>query len=208
MMLKKLAAAIAALFATPDRRPRTPLGRRRFCDVADPSVFLGRMPAGIAGDVSRYHPVSTEPCLIDAAKPPLSYGIPVLNGAANIGVRPYGVADQSDATDSDPWGFTVRPFPAQQQSGGMTTTFGSGTPPTTGVIDVVRAGYIMGVLPAGQTPAKGDRVYVWCTASAAGHTQGGIENVFSAGNTTRLAARYTFNGPPDASGNVEVSCNV
>lgn len=209
MMKKLLALAIGAVFARHAEKPRgTFVGRRRFVD-ADPMVFTGRMPAGIAGDVSRYHPVSVEPCLIDPAHPPLAFGIPVLNSAASAGVRPFGVADQSDAVDVVPWGFSVRPFPTQQATGGMTSTFGGGTPPATGEIDVLRSGYIMSAIPVGQAPNKGDPVYVWCAASAGLHVQGGVEAVFSAGNTAKLVTgRFTFNGPPDASGNVEICANV
>jgi hypothetical protein len=203
-----LAAMIGALFGKRDNRPRTPRGRMRFRDNNQTSIPF-RMNAGIAGDPSRFHPLNVEANLIDAVSPPLFYGQPVLQGAANVGVRPYGVADQSDVTASDPWGFTVRPFPAQQNAGGMTSNFGSGTPPVAGVIDVLRMGYIMAVLPAGDAaPAKGDPVFVWCAATAGAHVQGQITSAASAGNTTKLGPRYQFGGPPDAAGNVEICVNV
>lgn len=207
MMKKLLAQLIGAIFAKPDRRPRTPYGRMRFRDSNLTSIPF-RMNAGIAGDPSRFHPINVEPNLTDAVAPPLAYGIPVLQGAAGVGVRPYAAADQSDGVTSDPWGFTVRPFPGQQVTGGMTATFGSGVPPATGVIDVLRMGYIMASLPAGQVPNKGDPVFVWAVASVGIHVQGGIESVFSAGNTTKFGPRYTFGGSPDAAGNVEVCVNV
>lgn len=220
MIRKYLAVAIAAIFGTNemavtrDTRKRIHHGRMRFRDAAnlvpDNSSFPFRMPAGFQGDSARHHPISVEPCLIDAAAPPLVYGQPVLAGAANVGVRPFAAGDQSDVTLVDPWGFTLRPFPSQQTTGGMTSTIGAAVPPATGVIDVARSGYVMSFLPAGGGTLinKGDPVFVWCTASAGAHVQGSIEQAASIGNTTKLGARYTFNGPGDPYGNIEVCVNV
>jgi hypothetical protein len=179
--------------------------RMKTQDVA----FQFRMDAGFAGDVNRTHPASIEPCLIDPTNPPNAYGQAVLVVAASQGVRPYATADASDATPSAAWGVTVRPFPFQQSSASNfgAASIGAATPPTTGVIDVLRAGYIMATVPAGQAPVKGGAVYVWCTASAGVHVQGGFEAVFSTTNTVKLSNAF-FNGSPDAKGNVEISFNV
>jgi len=178
--------------------------RMKTHDVA----FQFRMGAGFAGDVNRTHPASIEPCLIDATTPPTAFGQAVLVTATQ-GVRPYSTADANDTVASTAWGVTVRPYPFQQSS---TSNFGeaaigSATPPTTGVIDVLRAGYIMGKVPAGQTPKKSDPVYVWCTASVGVHVQGGFEAAADPLDTVKLA-NATFNGSPDASGNVEICFNV
>lgn len=208
MKLKLIAAAIAALFAAPsDSRPRKFLGRRRFVD-SDPMVFTGRMPGGIAGDVARFHPVGIEPCKTNITNPPTQYGVPVVAVAATNDVRGVIAADQADVTTMDPYGFDVRPFPGQQQSGNLTTTFGSGTPPTSGEIDIQRQGYIMAKMATVAAVHKGDSVFVWCTATVAGHVQGGVEGAFSAGNTVKLGPRWSFNGPADPDGNVEICNNV
>lgn len=171
------------------------------------AAFTFRMGAGFPGDVNRTHPVTIEPCLIDTA-PPTAYGQPVLINSATQGVRPFTTGDQSNTVPAG-YGITVRPYPAQQSSGSNfgAASFGSATPPTTGVMDVLRAGYIMGYLPAGGAPVKGGKVYVWAVASSGAHVQGGLEAAYSAGNTTELL-NATFNGSPDASGNVEIAFNI
>lgn len=172
------------------------------------AAFTFRMGAGFPGDVNRTHPVTIEPCLIDAAAPPTAYGQAVLLGAANVGVRPFAVGDLNTVLA---YGITVRPYPFQQSSASNfgEAAFGSATPPVTGVMDVMRSGYIMGKIPAGQTPAKGDPVYVWVAAASGLHVTGGFEAVLDHGtNTTAALTGAFFNGPPDASGNVEIMFNI
>lgn len=197
--IKKLAAAILCAFAF-QRSVHV-----KFRDIA----FQFRMGAGFPGDVNRTHPAEIEAALIAVATPPTAYGQAVLLAAANAGVRPYAAADASDSTDSIPFGLTVRPFPTQQATGGMTSTIGAATPPTSGVINVARNALIMIQLNTGvAAAAKGGRVYVWCAATSGDHTQGGFETEASSGNTVRLDPRYTYNGPADSSGVTELSCNI
>lgn len=178
--------------------------RAKVRDVA----FAYRMGAGFAGDVNRTHPATIEPTLIDASAPPTLYGQPVLVDPTTQGVRPYASGDQSDTVASG-YGFTVRPYPAQQSSASNygAATLGAATPPASGAIDVLRAGYIMVNLPAGGSPVKGGAVYVWSKASTGAHVLGAVEAAFSSTNTTQVL-NATFNGSPDASGNVEVAFNI
>lgn len=178
--------------------------RAKTCDVA----FAFRMGAGFPGDVNRSSKFSVEPAAIHSAAPPVAYGQPVLIDGTSQGARPFTTGDQSDTAASG-YGVTVRPFPFQQSSGSNfgEATLGAAVPPATGAIDVLRSGYIIGKLPAGQTSVKGGLVYVWCTASAGANVQGAITSVFDAGDTTRLA-NATFNGSPDANGNVEIAFNI
>lgn len=178
--------------------------RMKTRDVA----FAFRMGAGFAGDVNRTHPASIEPCLIDPTLPPTGYGHPVLVDATSQGVRAFAAADQSN-TVAKGYGLTVRPYPIQQSSASNygQANLGAATPPVTGIIDVLRAGYIMVNLPAGGTPVKGSPVYVWTAASTGSFVLGSIVAAYSAGNTTQLL-NATFNGSPDASGNVEIAFNV
>lgn len=179
--------------------------RARTRDVA----FPFRMGAGFAGDVNRTHPAEIEAALINTTTPPTLYGQVVVVNATGNNVRPLAAADQSNATDLTPFGMTVRPYPVQQQTGGMSASIGAATPPVSGVIDILRAGLIMAQLNANvAAPVKGGRVYVWCSATSGDHIQGGLETEYDAGDTVRLDARYTYNGPPDTTGVVEVSCNV
>jgi hypothetical protein len=178
--------------------------RMKTRDVA----FTYRMGAGFAGDVNRTHPASIEPTLIDASAPPTAYGQPVLVDATTQGVRPFTTGDQSNTVAAG-YGITVRPYPFQQSSASNfgAAAIGAATPPVTGIMDTLRAGYIMVNLAAGGAPVKGGAVYVWAVATSGAHVQGGVEAAYSAGNTTQLL-NATFNGSPDASGNVEIAFNI
>ncbi len=172
------------------------------------AAFKFRMGAGFAGDVNRSHPASIEPCLIDAAAPPTQYGQPVLVDATTQGVRPFAAGDQSNTVAAG-YGLTVRPYPTQQASASNfgQADIGAAIPLTSGVLDVLRAGYIMVQIPAGQAPVKGSPVYVWAAASTGAHILGGVEATYSAGNTTQLL-NATFNGSPDATGVAEIAFNI
>ena len=167
-----------------------------------------RMQAGFPGDPNRAHPFSIEPCLVDATNPPTQFGqAVVINRAANS-VRAILAGD---VALTHIWGVTVRPYPFQQFSATNygAAAFGQATPPSNGSIDVLRWGYIMGLLNTGALqPAKGDPVFIWCAATAGNHIQGGYETAASAGNTMALDPNsYEFNGPGDALGNIEIICH-
>lgn len=172
-------------------------------------AFQFRMGAGFPGDVNRAHPFNITPELIDSVAPPTIYGQPVIiDSAADAGqggVRPFATGDGAQL----PWGFTVRPYPTQQSAGTNfgAAAIGAATPPATGVIDILRSGFIMANLPFGGTPIKGAQVYVRVAASGGGHIMGAVEAVSDPGNNVALTGCF-FNGTPDASGNVEISVNV
>lgn len=180
--------------------------RMKTRDVA----FTFRMGAGFTGDVNRTHPASIEPVLIDAASPPLLFGQAVLVDPTTQGIRPM-VA--SDVALTKAYGVTVRAFPTQQSSGTNygAAPLGSAVPPTSGVMDALRAGYIMVQLgnTAWPNAKKGSAVFVWTAASTGTHVQGAFEDTFSATNTAALDTNlYTFNGTPDANGVVELAFNI
>lgn len=178
----------------------------KFADVA----FKYRMGAGFQGDVNRMHPAEIEAALILASSPPTAYGQFVMVNATGNAVRPLAATEQSNTNLFTPFGVTVRPFPLQTPQGaGNSQGLGVATPPVTGVIDVLRNGMILTILnDVTQLPVKGQSIWIWCAATSGVHTQGGIEVTSSAGNTVQLDSRYTFNGPPDANGIVEISVNV
>lgn len=172
-------------------------GRFQTRDVA----FNYRMPAGFAGDVNRTHPASIEPCLLDPTNPPTFYGQAVVVNSASQGVRKVGVVDDHALTDI--YGVTVRPYPTQQQSGGMSAPFGAGAIPAAQPVDVLKSGYIM--VPVLGTPVKGGQVFVWALPSSGAHVAGGFESAATADSTIALPLNsYTFNGGPDASGICEL----
>lgn len=194
-LFKTVWAALAAfvvglLFGPPTFRART-------CDVA----FGFRMGAGFPGDVNRTHPFSVEPALTDTTDVIAAYGNPVLYKTSNNSYKGFVAADTTTPVIAA--GFLVRPYPTQQQSGGMSSSIGVATPPTSGVIDVLNSGYIMSKIPAGVSVTKGGAVYVWFAATSGNNIQGGLVGA-ATGGSTALITNAKFNGPADASGNVEV----
>jgi hypothetical protein len=172
--------------------------RMAFRDAA----FPFRMGAGFAGDVNRTHPFSEEPNIVDTNAPPLIYGQALILDPTTLGMRPFAAGDTGVTI---PYGALVRPFPITGGSANPLTSqpIGSATPPTAGAIDVLRSGYM--IVNVNGVCAKGGQVHVWCAASSGNHVQGGYEAAASGGNTADLDInRYTFNGAPDSSGNVEI----
>ncbi len=182
---------LAVLFGPPTFRLRT-------CDVA----FTYRMGAGFPGDINRTHPFSVLPGLANATTPPRNYGDPVLVDTATNSYKGVVSGDQSP-TPLAFQGVIVRPYPMQQSSGGMSAAIGTAAAPTSGVIDICEEGYIMVKIPPGVTVTKNGTVYVWCAANSGNHVQGACEGAASAGNTVPVI-NAKFNGPADASGNVEI----
>ena len=180
-----LAISMAAIIAT-TRRHMTQ-------DVA----YQYRMGGGFAGEVNRMHPASIEPCLINTTTPPKAYGHVVLADTTN-GVRSVAAGDTGVTRI---YGVAVRPYPTQQTSGGMSSSFGVAAPPTSGVLDVLRAGYI--TVKCVGTPKKDDPVFVWVAVDGSGNLQGQVRATASAGNTAAIA-NARFNGVPDADGVVEI----
>jgi hypothetical protein len=193
----------------PDLLEQSPLGLKRYAAIArdykrkmagrtrDGVAFSFRMGAGFPGAVNRTHPVSIEPCLIDASAPPLYYGQGVVVDPTTQGVRPLVATDSGLA---DVYGITVRPYPLQQNT--ATPAFGNATPPATGVIDVVKSGYIMvPINPGDAAPVKGGPAYIWVAATSGLHVQGLWETAnFGTATTDEIGTppRTVFQGGVDA----------
>lgn len=168
-------------------------------------AYKYRMGAGFAGDVNRTHPASIEADLVDSTDYPTAFGQPVILDSSSGGIRHF-TADDTDVTKIH--GITVRPYPFQQSSATNygETSIGSATPPTSGVLDVMTMGYIMGAVNG--TPEKGGTVYVWCAESTGDHVQGGFEAEATSGSTATLSDNYMFNGAPDSDGVTEVVIKI
>lgn len=182
------------------------------CKTRDIAITF-RMQGGFPGDVNRTHPATITPELQDSVSPVTAYGFPALidsvADAGQGGLRAFAAGDQSNTVPVAAWGVLVRPYPIQQQAATNygAASIGAAAAPTTGVVDALRSGFISVAIPAGQAPIKNSPVYVWCAATANGHTLGGFEAVYAAGSTVQLS-NAVFNGSPDSSGNVELSFNV
>ena len=172
--------------------------RARTTDIA----FGFRMGAGFPGDVNRSGMWNIVPSLQDTTNPVLLYGNPVLINSAANSVRQFLTTDGS-VTRID--GVLVRPYPTQQQSGGMSASIGAATPPVgPAVVDVLRAGFGMVKCNnfATSPSSKGCAVYVWIAASSGNHVQGGFEAASSGSTITISNARWA--SPPDSSGVAEL----
>jgi len=166
--------------------------RAKTRDVA----FPYRMGAGFAGDINRTHPFDVVPGLMNATNPATRYGNALLVDGATSSYRTPLVGDVAVTTIH---GILVRPYPTQQSS--TSQALGSGVPPTSGIIDVFKAGLIM-VNVVGSPLLRG-AAFVWAAASGGGHIQGGFEAAATGGSTMAITNAY-FNGPPDANGIAEL----
>lgn len=201
---------------SPEVLERSALDIKKYASVArdfrhkNPGRLLGRfqtqdntstaisyvLPAGSAGTVTRLHPDSIWPCLIDGNSPPLYYGEGVVIDASTQGVRPL-VAGDSAVTDV--YGITVKPFPIQQSTGGMSAAFGSGTPPAFGVIDVLTIGGILIQFNnSGSAPVKGAQPYIYTGTTSSPHTQGLWETASGTTATIGTIPSTSYQGGWDA----------
>jgi hypothetical protein len=173
------------------------------------SVFTYRMPAGIPGAVNRkLGGAVITPEIQNATTPVTEYGVPVILDAS--GARPVAATDTSNDVEA---GFSARPFPGTDLNYGLVNAgaanpgFGSGTPPNTGEIDIMRKGFIVCKIGGSTAAAKYGNVYVWTAASSGAHVQGHVEASSPGGSGFQLT-RARFRGPADASGNVEVEYRI
>lgn len=161
------------------------------------SMFLYRMPSGIPGAVTRVGaPTTIEPNIILGTNPPLLYGIPVAIDPSTGKIRPIGAGD----TVANVYGILVRAFPM----GSSGNALGAAVPPTSGAIDVLKAGYINVNVNGSGTPVKNSVVYVRTVANGGNTIIGGIEAASDSTNSFALTGAY-FTGAKDANGNCEIA---
>lgn len=158
-------------------------------------AYLYRMPSGIPGDVSRKSHSTTEAALMGATAF-AGYGLFAKIVAGKL--VPIGAGD----TAADVYGLLVRSYPVQ----GGDSALGSSTPPTSGMVDVLRRGYMTVKSNAG-TAALNGQVYVRVATPAAGKPIGGIEAAADGGNTIAITGAR-FMHAADAQGNVEIAYNI
>lgn len=192
--MKKSLIALAALAACSVASVRASTR-----DVA----FTYRMGAGFPGDPNRTHPVSILPGIMSTAAPVRLYGDPCVIDTATNTYRALGAADTA-LTKID--GILVRPYPTQQQSGGMAASIGTAVPPVgPAQIEVVNEGFVIAKCNnfATQQPTKGGAVFIWVTADSGAHKQGGFESVANGANTIAIT-NAKWNGPTDSNGITEI----
>lgn len=159
-----------------------------------------RMNVAIPGAVTRSFPgqvISQE--IINASTPPTAYGQPVKLVSGKV--QPMGSTDAASLI----YGITVRPYPTQDATG-ASSAYGGGTPPTSGLIDVMKVGFIGVTLGLG-TAARGAQVAVRTTVDS-GHPIGNIEDTVADSTGIVQPANWFFTGPADAAGNVEIAIGM
>ena len=163
------------------------------------NAFITRMPAGIAGDVTRREHADIEPQVMDTDYPVLRYGEPVKMVDGKI--RPITTDDDID----DIYGFGCRAYPIQNSS---SEAIGTATPPTNLHFDVMRRGYMTVKVQDG-TPVKNASVFVRTVAADDPTAQpiGGLECASDGGDCFEIT-NAKFMGEADSDGNVEISYNL
>lgn len=162
------------------------------------NAILFRMASGIPGDISRRSASTVESVPLNPASPFAGYGLfgKIVSGK----FVPLGAGDTASAA----YALLVRPYPTT--GGAASDPLGTATPPTSGMGDAMRRGYMTVKNNAG-TPALGGTVYVRVANAAAGKPIGGIEAAADSTNTIAITGAI-FLGPADANGNVELSYNI
>lgn len=160
------------------------------------NAFLYRMPSGIPGDVSRKLESTVESQLFDSAHPFSAYGL--FGKLANGKFIPMGAGDTADSV----YGLLVRPYPTHSSQ----EPLGVATPPTSGVANVMRRGY-MSVKNNAGNPTNGSQVYVRVANAASGKPLGGIEAVADGTNTIAIKG-CIFTNAGDANGQIEIAFNI
>ena len=164
------------------------------------TAYQYRMPAGFAGDLQRAEAATIEPQLIDAAAPPVAFGVAIKLVAGKV--QPINLAADTAALV---YGVNLRAYPIQ---GNGTDPLGTSTPPTSGITDVLKRGYVNISLGGSASAAKGGTVYVRVAAAVAGKPLGGFEAAADGTNTITMPASWYFTGPADAYGITEIAINI
>lgn len=162
------------------------------------NAYVYRMPAGIAGDVSRKEMAKIEPQYMDATYVVDRYGIPVKMVSSKL--RPFTTGDDAVV----PYGFSVRPYPIQ---GASSEALATATPPTNQPLDVLKSGYITVKCNAGVAALNG-AVYVRVVDSGlSAQPLGGVEAAADGGDCVAISGAI-FMGAADSDGNVEIAYNI
>jgi len=159
--------------------------------------ILYRMPYGVQGDLSRRDAATIEPHVLGSTAF-TAYGLPCKVSSGKV--IPMGAGDATQNT----FGFLARPFPTQGAN--ASDPLGTSVPPTSGLGDVLKRGYIFVKCNVG-TPALGGTVYMRVTANGGNTIIGGIEATADSTNTITLS-NCKFKGPADSNGIVELAINI
>lgn len=161
------------------------------------TAIILRAPIGFPGSITRDEPKWVQQAVIDPNTPPTAFGgvVKLVSGK----LQPIASGDANTVI----YGLLVRSFPVQGNS-----TTGTNSPPTSGIADVLRAGFMSVPLSKGAA-TKGGQVYVVITAGGTVNVGDFVTAASPSGGGTAVAVPGCFfEGPSDAGGIVELSLGV
>ena len=162
------------------------------------TAYLTRMPAGIAGAISRPHDSTTEPALLQSSATFTLYGL-AGKYSGNFFV-PLAAGDTVDKIV----GFYVRPFPTTLTPDLIRQV---GTDKNVQA-DILKRGYLSVNLGADASAVvKGSAVYVRVGTPTTASPLGSVLAAADSANTVQLTNAY-FTGAGDAAGNTEIAYNL
>lgn len=162
------------------------------------TAIITRAPAGFPGAITRSDSLTVSQEIIDDAAPPTIFGgvVKLVSGKLR------GIA--SGDAGSVAYGWLVRAYPTQSSGNAL----GAATPPTSGIADVLRRGFLAVTLALG-TAAKNGQVYVVTTAGGSVDVGDIVTSASPAGGGTAVAVSGAFfTGPADSGGVVEIVHNI
>lgn len=162
------------------------------------NTFLYRMPAGIAGAISRPQDLTVEPQHLDATKVFAAYGL-----AGKFSAGKFVPLEAGDAA-TVMTGIFVRPYPTASQPDKV-RQIGTGYNLAG---DCMKRGYVTVNLGADASAVTlGSAVYVRVATPSDVSPLGAFLAAADGENTVQLTNAY-FNGPGDANGNIELAFNI
>ncbi|WP_316549618.1 structural cement protein Gp24 [Klebsiella michiganensis] len=162
------------------------------------NTFLYRMPAGIAGAISRPQDLTVEPQTLDSAKAFAAYGL-----AGKFSAGKFVPIEEAD-TAAVVVGIYVRPYPTASQPDKV-RQIGTGF---NFAGDCMKRGYVIVNLGVdASSVALGGAVYMRVATPTASSPLGAFLAAADGANTVQITNAF-FNGPGDANGNIELAFNI
>ncbi|NGF63155.1 hypothetical protein G5641_24670 [Citrobacter freundii] len=162
------------------------------------NTFLYRMPAGIAGAISRPQDLTVEPQTLNSAKAFATYGLAGKFSAGKF--VPIEAADTAAVVV----GIYVRPYPTASQPDKV-RQIGTGY---NFAGDCMKRGYVTVNLGADASAvALGGEVYMRVATLSDTSPLGAFLAAADGENTVQITNAF-FNGPGDANGNIELAFNI
>lgn len=162
------------------------------------NTFLYRMPAGIAGAISRPQDLTVEPQTLDSAKAFAAYGL-----AGKLSAGKFVPIEAAD-TAAVVVGIYVRPYPTASQPDKV-RQIGTGF---NFAADCMKRGYVtVNIGVDASSVALGGTVFMRVATPTASSPLGAFLAAADDTNTVQLTNAY-FNGPGDANGNIELAFNI